>query len=101
MISKCPTDGNLELAFCVESKVIVYFVKQYDATIYRRSRMAAILSLKLAGWLRRHPGIELEAADSESARVHLSLLGVNFTLPPKMQQWGGSQGYLEPLDESK
>jgi hypothetical protein len=47
--------------------------------------MAAIWSLKFAGWLRRHPVIEFEAADSEVAHVHLSPIGVNFTLPPKIQ----------------
>jgi predicted enzyme related to lactoylglutathione lyase len=46
----------------------------------------------------RHTGVGLEVADLEAEHARLSALGVNFTMPPTRQPWGGYMALVADPD---
>ena len=46
----------------------------------------------------RHTGVGLEVADLEAEHARLSELGVNFTMPPTRQPWGGFMALVADPD---
>lgn len=46
----------------------------------------------------RHTGVGLDVTDLESEHTRLSELGVNFTMPPTRQPWGGFMALLADPD---
>ena len=46
----------------------------------------------------RHTGVGMEVADLEAEHARLSELGVNFTMPPTRQPWGGFMALVADPD---
>ncbi len=46
----------------------------------------------------RHTGVGLAVADLEAEHARLSELGVNFTMPPTKQPWGGFMAFVADPD---
>jgi predicted enzyme related to lactoylglutathione lyase len=46
----------------------------------------------------RHTGVGFEVADIEAEHTRLSGLGVDFTIPPTRQPWGGFMAMISDLD---
>jgi predicted enzyme related to lactoylglutathione lyase len=51
-----------------------------------------------ANLVGRHTGVGLEVADLEAEHVRLTGLGVQFTMPPARQPWGGFMAMIADAD---